>query len=358
MRRLLFILLAVLVAAGCGDTVKTDLAEHQLHVSVLSEGDGATVADGDHVRVRLAGAVYTEGARGMELESFGGQAIHLHLADKQIMPGLHEALSGMRVGTVAHVIVGHEKIGRRHRPDRLLADEDLWCELEVLEVIDVAVEDLDLGDGQAVSPGDFVEIAYQGWHANEDASKGDVFISSEESGAPARLLLGAGMVNEGLDRGLVGMKPGGRRQMVVPPELGYGKRGKDGVRPDATLIYEVELLTVYQVDSETLREGQGAPLAAKQRATFHYTGWLDAGDGAKGEEFHDSRTLSSPITAMLGAFKLQPGMELALLGMRRGELCRVHVPSELAFGSRGWHRGPRTLVPPDTDVIYEIEVLE
>jgi len=358
MRCALLILLSAVLLAGCGGGIEKDLAENQLHVTEVTVGEGRAAVAGDHVLVRLEAAIFTDGDRGRDLENFGGESWPLHLRDGQAMPGLVEALVGMREGGVKRLVVAPAKIGRKFRPDRLLSDEALWCEVELLSVVDVAVEDLEVGEGRPVAAGQYVEIEYTGWHAGDDGAKADQFISSEESGEPARLLLGAGMVNEGLDRGLLGMSEGGLRRVVVPALLGYGAKGNDGVRPDATLIYELRLRRIFEVATETLREGSGEPLITGQKVSFHLKGWLRQDDGTKGEEFQDSRTLTAPYSTILGSFKIQPGIELGLNGMLRGELRRIHVPSDLAFGSRGWHRGPRTLVPPGADVIYEIDVLD
>ncbi len=351
------VILVSLAVVGCGDEVADSLTKHQIHMEDTVVGDGVAAEAGDHVTARVAGWIYTDAAQGKAIEIYGEEPVDLHLVDGALMPGLLEGLVGMREGGRRRLIVGPDKISRRFRPPRLLSDEALWLDVELLDVARVTVEDLTVGEGDPVGDGDYVEIGYQGWHAGPDGSQADQFISSDDAESPARLLLGAGMVNEGLDRGLLGMRPGGVRRVVVPPALGYGDQGTDNVRPGATLIYEVSLRRRLGVTSETLREGDGAPVVPGQRVSFHLTGWLSNEDGSKGDEFQNSRGLSSPYTTLAGEFKIQPGIELGLRGMRRGELRRVHVPADLAFGTRGWHRGPRTLVPPDHDVIYELEVL-
>lgn len=357
-RALAGVLAAAVLMSGCGGGIEAELEEHQLAVTDLRIGDGVAAEPGDHVTARIGTWIHAEGAKGRELAHFGSDPVVLTLAEGELMPGLLEGMLGMREGGVRQIVIGPEKITPRFRPHRLLTSEDLWCEVELLAVARVEVEELVVGDGDAVADGDYVEVDYTGWHADSTGAKADQFITSAETGKPARLLLGADMVNEGLDTGLRGMRVGGERRIVVPPELAYGDDGRDSVRPGATLIYEVELLRTLGVTTETLREGTGNPLAPGQRVHFHLAGWLRNPDGGKGEQFQDSRDLSNAYTAIVGSFKVQPGIELGLRGMRRGGLRRVHVPSDLAFGSRGWHRGPRTLVPPDTDVIYEIEVLD
>ncbi len=85
---------------------------------------------------------------------------------------------------------------------------------------------------------------YTGW-LYENGSKGAKFDSSKDRNDAFRFKLGAGMVIRGWDEGVQGMKVGGSRLLVIPPDLGYGSRGAGGViPPNATLLFEVELLAV------------------------------------------------------------------------------------------------------------------
>ena len=100
--------------------------------------------------------------------------------------------------------------------------------------------DLKVGQGEEAKEGKIIEVNYTGWLEN-----GTRFDSTHDCRRPLTLRLGAGDVVKGLDEGIAGMKVGGKRKLVVPPELGFGKEGGGGViPPNATLIYEVEVLTV------------------------------------------------------------------------------------------------------------------
>ena len=99
----------------------------------------------------------------------------------------------------------------------------------------------------AASAGKQVSVHYTGWLFDEAApeNKGRKFDSSRDRGQPFEFQLGVGQVIGGWDQGFAGMKVGGQRTLIIPPELGYGARGAGGViPPNATLLFEVELLGV------------------------------------------------------------------------------------------------------------------
>ena len=105
-------------------------------------------------------------------------------------------------------------------------------------------EDTVEGSGAEAQAGQNVTVHYTGWLYN-DGNKGAKFDSSKDRRDPFQFALGAGMVIRGWDEGVQGMKVGGTRLLVIPPELGYGARGAGGViPPNATLMFEVELLAV------------------------------------------------------------------------------------------------------------------
>ena len=101
-----------------------------------------------------------------------------------------------------------------------------------------------IGSGDEAAYGASVRVHYTGW-LYEGGEKGAKFDSSKDRGDPFAFDLGAGRVIKGWDEGVQGMKVGGSRTLIIPPELGYGARGAGGViPPNATLMFEVELLAV------------------------------------------------------------------------------------------------------------------
>ena len=101
------------------------------------------------------------------------------------------------------------------------------------------IEDLTVGTGAVATPGTNVTVDYTGWLS--DGTKFDSSIGRE----PFKFRLGGGQVIPGWDAGVKGMRVGGKRKLTIPPEMGYGARGAGGViPPNATLVFEVELLKV------------------------------------------------------------------------------------------------------------------
>jgi FKBP-type peptidyl-prolyl cis-trans isomerase FkpA len=115
----------------------------------------------------------------------------------------------------------------------------------ITTVTGLQYEDKIEGTGDEASAGQHVVVHYTGWLQNPDGSAGKKFDSSKDRNDPFSFHLGAGQVIQGWDQGVQGMKIGGTRVLTIPSSLGYGPRGAGGViPPNATLIFEVELLGV------------------------------------------------------------------------------------------------------------------
>lgn len=108
------------------------------------------------------------------------------------------------------------------------------------DVKELKIQDTKVGTGAAVVSGDTVIIHYAG-----TLTDGTEFDSSYKRGEPFETAIGVGKVIQGWDEGVVGMKVGGKRKLVIPPHMGYGEQGAGGViPPNATLIFDVELVGI------------------------------------------------------------------------------------------------------------------
>jgi len=142
------------------------------------------------------------------------------------------------------VIVGIVLIGRGgddaeespadgEKPTVEIAEGDPPTELEI--------EDLEEGDGEEAAEGDQLSVNYVGVLYEN----GEEFDNSYDRGVPFDFPLGGGQVIPGWDEGLVGMKVGGRRQLTIPPDLGYGPQGQPpDIPPDSTLVFVIDLVAI------------------------------------------------------------------------------------------------------------------
>ncbi|MCT8335297.1 FKBP-type peptidyl-prolyl cis-trans isomerase [Leptospira sp. 85282-16] len=105
---------------------------------------------------------------------------------------------------------------------------------------DFQIIDLVVGKGEEAFSGSYVTVHYVGKLTN-----GTKFDSSRDRNRPFEFNLGAGEVVKGWDKGIKGMRVGGKRKLIIPPELGYGNKKVGNIPPDSTLIFEVELIKIY-----------------------------------------------------------------------------------------------------------------
>ena len=210
-----------------------------------------------------------------------------------------------------------------------------------------------IGQGTEVQADDFVVVHYTGW-LYVDGQKGEQFDSSVDRGEPISFPLGRSFVIQGWDKGLPGMKVGGKRSLIIEPDMGYGPQGRPPViPPNSTLFFDIEIIDVPKVEVEVLSEGTGEAAEVGDSISVEYTGWVWE-DGAKGEQFDSSSNAGRPYNFTLGARMVIPGWDLGLEGMKVGTKARLIIPPVLAYGKRG--SGPK--IPPDATLCFEVELVE
>jgi len=228
-------------------------------------------------------------------------------------------------------------------------------------------EDTIVGDGAVAKSGHDVTVHYTGW-LYKDEAKGEKFDSSLDRGEPFQFELDAGMVIGGWDEGVQGMKIGGKRTLIIPPELGYGARGAGGViPPNATLLFEVQLLALAGGDEpielnlhttssglqyEDVVVGSGDEAKAGQRVTVHYTGWLYK-DGLRGKKFDSSKDRRDPFRFKLAGGEVIKGWDEGVQGMKVGGTRLLVIPADLGYGARG----AGGVIPPNATLLFEVELL-
>jgi len=214
-----------------------------------------------------------------------------------------------------------------------------------------------VGTGDVCKSDDFVEVHYTGWlwEANEEGvlGKGKQFDSSVERGAPIAFPLGMSMVIPGWDKGLVGMKVGGKRSLLIEPAMAYGPNGRPPVIPaNSTLYFDVELVSLPKLEIETLEEGTGAVAEKGDQVSMNYTGWLWE-NGEKGTQFDSSTKVGRPYSFTLGAGQVIPGWDRGIEGMKIGHKARLIIPPSMAYGPRGSGGS----IPPNATLCFDVELV-
>lgn len=221
---------------------------------------------------------------------------------------------------------------------------------------ELVVEDLVVGDGPVAEVGDTVSMHYVG----KSWSTGVEFDASWDRGSTFDFTIGEGRVIAGWDEGIPGMQVGGRRKLVIPPDLGYGANGAGSdIGPNETLVFVVDLVAVkktvlldppltdadrpeFEVDTEAeppaelvvedLSEGEGEyEVKPGDTVIVHYVGkaWSD------GEEFDASWNRGQTFRFELGAGRVIPGWDQGVAGMKLGQRRKLVIPPDLAYGDAG-----------------------
>jgi peptidylprolyl isomerase len=230
-----------------------------LQYIIVEEGTGPSPEPGDLVQVHYTGLL--EDGTTFDSSYDRGEPIQFPLGQGIVIPGWDEGITLLKVGGKGKLIIPPElAYGEAGAGGVIPPNATLYFEVELVDIPpgspDAPIEvseaeftttdsglmyyDLEEGTGDSPQEGQVVNAHYTGWL--EDGTK---FDSSIDRGQPFQFVIGAGQVIPGWDEGIGTMKVGGKRQLIIPSELAYGESGAGGViPPNATLIFEVELLDV------------------------------------------------------------------------------------------------------------------
>lgn len=303
----------------------------------------------------------------------------------QLLPGWEEGIGLMKQGGKAKFVLPPELAFGAQGNDSVPPNSQIIMEVELVSVkpapMPVSVTpdqlksmengeqyyDISVGDGTEAISGTTVTTEYTIWVSGTTS---DEFIVSSETSQPATFVVGHGnKVFAGWEQGVIGMKAGGERLLIIPPELALGAPGSGLIPANATLIMQIKLTDVQMLRTATiinpqsyvrlpyslmyydLREGTGITPTVGSTVVLNYVGWL-----LDGTQFDSSYDRGKPFTYVYGKGNVIMGWDMGIASMKVGGKRQIVIPPLLAYGETGM--GGSLNIPPDSVLILEVELLE
>ena len=238
-----------------------------------------------------------------------------------------------------------------------------------------------LGTGREAKANDLVSIHFKGWMVPKDtaselfsdwsADQSKSMLSLGDSkmrNQPIKFILNSGSFIKGTDEGIVGMKVGGVRTMIIPSKLAYGDAGVGFIPPNTDLKVIVELLEVkdrvvvemWKVDSTSFKttasgvnyaiitQGEGPAVETGKIITVHYSGYLQ-----DGTMFDSSVERDEPIKFVVGQGQVVPGWDEGLQLLKKGDKARFIIPPKLGYGEMVLEK-----IPANSTLVFDTEVID
>ena len=238
-----------------------------------------------------------------------------------------------------------------------------------------------LGTGREAKADDLVSIHFKGWMVPKDTaselfsdwttdqSKGMLSLGdSKMRNQPVKFILNSGSFIKGTDEGIVGMKTGGIRTIIIPSKLAYGEAGIGFIPPNTDLKVVVELLEVkdkvvaemWKVDSTLFKstasglkyaiisQGNGPAVELNKTVTVHYSGYL-----LNGTLFDSSVERDEPIMFVVGQGQVMPGWDEGMQLLKKGDKARFIIPPQLGYGEMQLEK-----IPANSTLIFDTEIID
>lgn len=238
-----------------------------------------------------------------------------------------------------------------------------------------------LGTGREAKADNLVSIHFKGWMVPKDTaselfsdwttdqSKGMLSLGdSKMRNQPVKFILNSGSFIKGTDEGIVGMKTGGIRTIIIPSKLAYGEAGIGFIPPNTDLKVVVELLEVkdkvvaemWKVDSTLFKstpsglkyaivsQGNGPAIELNKTVTIHYSGYL-----LNGTIFDSSVERDEPIMFVVGQGQVMPGWDEGMQLLKKGDKARFIIPPQLGYGEMQLEK-----IPANSTLIFDTEVID
>lgn len=347
----------------------------------LTPGTGRSPQKGDLVSMNFVGSL----PDGTEITNSqtSGKPVSLVYGIESLLPGWEEGLGMMKAGGKAKLVLPPELAFGAEGYGMVPPNSQLVLEIELLTVeeppqptsfkeselttTDSGLKYIDLvqGDGAEAKKDDTVSTHFTVWVKGETDNQ---YIYSSQGGEPVSFVVGKGdSVFPGWDEGVLNMRVGGKRLLVVPPDLAFGDQPASGIPANSTLIMEIELenatepVKMTKVDEKdyTTTEsglkyydivvGEGITPTVGQTVIVHYTGWLE-----DGTQFDSSVERGQPFSFVLGSGNVIPGWDEGVATMKVGGKRQLVIPPELGYGEQG----AGAVIPPGATLIFDVELLD
>lgn len=229
----------------------------------------------------------------------------------------------------------------------------------------LGIYDMTLGDGDTPQEGDILSTNYVMWLVSPDQPDAPQLLDdSEVTGQPLEFVLGSGQVFPGWEIGVADMQVGGRRQLLIPPDLAFGADGGGIFPPGSSLILQIELLSVEAPPTPTavdpadftttdsglqfydLEPGTGEVAADGDSVSVDFILWVADGP----TYFTGSYQQGVPFDFRIGAGQVFPGWEEGMIGMQVGGTRQLLIPGDLALGEEGYG----DVIPPNAALLMEV----
>jgi peptidylprolyl isomerase len=312
-----------------------------------------------------------------------GSPVKAIIGRDQLLPGWEEGLKLMKAGGQARMVLPSELAFGSEGYGMIPPDSPIILVVEIIlieeppEPFDYSKDDLTTtesglqffdiltGEGESAQNGDIVSNQFTLWVMGDPEN---LLIGSSDDGQSISFELGKGdTVFPGWEEGNLGMKVGGKRLLIIPPEIGLGETGAGDIPSNAVLIMEITLLEIsepvmmtevdeadYTITESGLKyydilEGDGPMPETGQTVVVHYTGWLE--DGSK---FDSSLDRNQPFTFQIEAGMVIRGWDEGVATMKVGGKRQLVIPPELGYGETG----SGGTIPPGATLIFDVELLE
>lgn len=356
-------------------------AENGLQYFELTTGTGEVPTNGDVVIMNYR-AWLKDGTEVLN-STTGGTPRSAAMGQNLLLPGWEQGLRMMKAGGKALMVLPPELAFGSEAKGNIPANSTIYLDVELVKVMPVPIPqsvamdqykklesglmfyDLQVGSGKVALKTTFVKTAYTIWVVDGENYQ---YIASSEGESLIFFQVGkSASVIVGLNEGVVGMKVGGKRQLIIPPDLAYGEAGSVTVPPNATLMMEIELIEVNEPVKQTVIDefnyttttsglriyeitiGTGPTPQKGQTVVVQYVAWY-----VDGTQFDSSYFRGQPYEFKLGLGEVIKGWDEGIATMKVGGKRKLVIPPELGYGAAG----AGNAIPGDTTLVYEIELLE